>query len=604
MNYTANVYRFGYLLTAILFGVIITVIKYQGYGVADHVEQLPLIYRALDSSYLISDFFVNSASTSVTRFGYSELLAALAGKKENLPLVFFLVTMTVNVSISTITYLFASKLYNSSPLSGVYASAATMLSVTFSQGWNAEIFYNMLMPAAITTPLLMGAVWATLDKRIVTSTVLCIVATIFHPLMGLEAGFLLLFTFIVVAIYEKRLCSQYLASLFLSFLLLVLAITLILYLEKTGPRLSSDQFIYILAYLRHPHHYLPSTFKIENYYYAAAFLLSATIAFVSRRVSNAGYDNGIAFFSIAILLLCIGGYLFVEVFPSRLWTTAQTFRLLYFLKWLGLVVFAGNIPTYKFRGWKQLALLFATANAIVMFCSQIIIALTSRVKSSGTTGILTDLAIVTIIVVLMGLIHPLLQLLPWVVFLLLILLAANYYPRFIKLSVLPVLLVTIVLMLTSRSLRTYLTTKKDAYNTKISNYFRLDRKSYFASSEIIMYIRKKTEEDAIFMTPPMWGEVRLFAGRSIVVDFKAFPFQDNAMKEWYERLVNCYGVPQQSGFNVVGDYNDNYRVINDEKLLDLKHRYNFSYAVLYINTPTGFEVMSADDKFKLVRMPQ
>lgn len=334
MDNTETKYRLSYLVTVILFGILITVVKYQGFGVADQVEQLPLIYRAIDSNYLTNDFFVNSASVSVTRFWYSQLLAALAGTKTNLPLVFFLVTMVVNVAISVITYLFASKLFNGSAISGLYASAATMLSVTFAQGWNAEIFYSVLVPAAIATPLLLGAIWATLDKKIVASTILCVLAAVFHPLMGLEAGFLLLFSYIAVAVLEKRSLLHYRIPISVSLLMLALTTIAILYYEQRGPRLSADEFIYILAYLRHPHHYLPGTFSLENYYYAVAFLLSAAFVFVSRRVRNVGYDKGIVITTVSILLLCVGGYLFVEVFPSRLWTTAQTFRLLYFLKWL------------------------------------------------------------------------------------------------------------------------------------------------------------------------------------------------------------------------------------------------------------------------------
>lgn len=597
-------YRPSYLVTVILFGIIITIVKYQGFGVADQVEQLPLVYRAMDSGYLTNDFFVNSARASVTRYWYSEMLAALASTKHSLPFVFFLLTLAVNVAISIITYLFACKLYNNSALSGLYASAATMVAVTFAQGWNAEIFHSALVPAAIATPLLMGAVWATLSKKVVVATSLCIVASVFHPLMGLEIGFLLLFTFITVALYEKRPVKGYGKQVVLSLSVLVIATTVILYNENDGPRLSTDKFIYILAYLRHPHHYLPGTFSFENYYYAVAFLLSAIIVFVSRKTRDRSYDNGIATIAISILLLCVGGYVFVELFPSRLWTTAQTFRLLYFLKWLGLVVVAGNIPTYKFRGWKQLGLLFATANAIVLLCSQVLVMITSAVKANNKVSVIADMLIVAIILVLMWQIYPHLQLLPWFIFLLLILLTANYYRRFIRVSFLPVLVTAIVLFFASESIRIYVTAKKDAYIEKVSGYFRQDNKSYFADSEIMMYIRKKTERDAIFLTPPMWGEFRIFAERAIVVDFKAFPFRDEAMNEWYSRLVNCYGVPTLSGFKVIGEYNENYRGINDKKLMDLKRLYNFSYAVLYDNTPTGFEVLSGDGRFKLVRMPQ
>jgi hypothetical protein len=604
MDNTAKIYKPSYLVTVILFGIVITVIKYYGFGVADHVEQLPLIYRAIDSEYLTNDFFVNSARTSLTRFWYSEMLAALAVTKENLPLVFFSLTMAVNVAISTITYLFTCRLYNKSPLSGLYASAATMIAITFTLGWNAEIFYNGLVPAAIATPLLMGAVWATLCKKIVTGTLLCIIAAVFQPLMGLELGFILLFTFILTSFYEKRPVGDFWKKAVLGFLILAITTITILYYEQDGLRLSTEKFIYILAYLRHPHHYLPGRFGFENYYFAVAFLLPAIFIFLIRKVRNSSYDNGIAAMGMSIILLCIGGYVFVEVFPSRLWTTAQTFRLLYFIKWLGLVVIAGNIPTYNFRSWKQLGLLFATANAIVMLCSHLFVMITSKIQPNSKAGVVTDILMLAVVIVMMRQTDPHLQLLPWVIILLLISLAAGYYRRFFIVSAMPMLIIGSILFFTNEKIHTYVTAKKDAYTEKVSNYFCLDNTSYFASSEIIMYIRKKTERNAVFLTPPMWGGFRIFAERAIVVDFKAFPFQDKAMNEWYDRLINCYGEASEDGFNIIGAYNENYRIINDGKLFDLKHLYNFSYAVLYNSTPTNFEVLSSDSRFKVVRIPE
>ena len=50
------------------------------------------------------------------------------------------------------------------------------------------------------------------------------------------------------------------------------------------------------------------------------------------------------------------------------------------------------------------------------------------------------------------------------------------------------------------------------------------------------WIKKQTEREAVFLTPPHLSGVRFFAERAIVVDFHANPYGSRALKEWKERL--------------------------------------------------------------------
>ena len=55
------------------------------------------------------------------------------------------------------------------------------------------------------------------------------------------------------------------------------------------------------------------------------------------------------------------------------------------------------------------------------------------------------------------------------------------------------------------------------------------------------YLRANTESDAILLIPPDLARFRLTAERAVVVDFKAFPFNDETMDEWYRRVLFCSG---------------------------------------------------------------
>lgn len=120
--------------------------------------------------------------------------------------------------------------------------------------------------------------------------------------------------------------------------------------------------------------------------------------------------------------------------------------------------------------------------------------------------------------------------------------------------------------------------------------------------EVAEFVRQNTPEESVFLTPPMWGQFRLLARRAIVVDFKAFPFADTAVAEWYERITSCYGNPIRTGFAMVDELDENYRNIDDDTLLALQERYLISYAVLYNQTSTNFEVVFQSNGYKVIRL--
>ena len=70
-----------------------------GYGVSDQAEQLPLIFRAMDSGYLANDFFVNAASEFGPRFYYVHTMAFI-GTYVPLPAAFFIIWALTYVALS------------------------------------------------------------------------------------------------------------------------------------------------------------------------------------------------------------------------------------------------------------------------------------------------------------------------------------------------------------------------------------------------------------------------------------------------------------------------------------------------------------------------
>ena len=54
---------------------------------------------------------------------------------------------------------------------------------------------------------------------------------------------------------------------------------------------------------------------------------------------------------------------------------------------------------------------------------------------------------------------------------------------------------------------------------------------------MLAWIKANTDRDAVFAVPPTLSGFRYRAERAIFVDFKAFPFHNDEMKEWHRRLL-------------------------------------------------------------------
>src|SRR5690606_9644505 len=93
----------------------------------------------------------------------------------------------------------AYTLYNKSAKAGLFASVAVMGAGTFALGWGSELFYTLMLPSTIATPILLLAVLLALKARLFLSMCLCATAALMHPLMGIETAGIIIGTILVPA---------------------------------------------------------------------------------------------------------------------------------------------------------------------------------------------------------------------------------------------------------------------------------------------------------------------------------------------------------------------------------------------------------------------
>ncbi len=612
VNNKSGLYTYRFLTLSILFGVIATLFHYEGFGVGDSIEQLPIVLRAIDSTYLPNDFFVNEASSSVARAGFAQLLAKLAGGKSDLPLIYLLITYLSNIVISAITFFFTRRLFSKSNLAGIVASALVMSVGTFDLGYSSYILSSSLTPHTVILPLLFLAIFAVAYGHLVVGALLCGVASLIHPLYGLELSGLLIISFYASKILNERkvLVSDWKSVIFSTMVLAGFSM-LSLIPQISQERIDPIHFIYIVGYFRHPHHYIPSTFGLVQYVLSVSFVSAGGLAWYYWKRTHK--ETSQTHFVIPLLvsfifLICICGYVFVEIIPSRLCTTAQTFRLLFFVKWLGLIFIGGTIGDFIHNGKESRGALFIVStlhplSVGVAFLSQASKKWVETKLPEFGVFFQPPLVLLTIIAILIHF-NPSRILTIWLFFVL-ICIFASFNRKHLYLFCLVLIIVTSITWLGIVHHRiplfgAWLEARIVNRINKVTTLGIVQYEFGDQGKEAAKFARQNTPEDSVFLTPPDFGQFRIVAERAIVVDFKAFPFSDAGIEGWYSRIISCYGEPILKGFASGDQLNANYSQIDDGKIAILREKYDVSYAILFSKTTTDYPIVFVNDKYKIV----
>jgi hypothetical protein len=611
-------------LFCLLIGGIASLWGYSYVG-GNQIEQLPLVMRAIDPSYLANDFFVNTFGPTSPRYFFSELIAILS-RLAPLPAVYLALTILCNSLTALVTALFARDLFDSSDAAALFAALAVMSARTFWLGYYNIIYRTPLEPSLLVMPLLLACIWAGLRQRPLLSAAAAGLATLFHPLMGLETGMLMLALVVLEHLLQRARQPGTARQVNLPALLgggAILAgfAAIVLIPDSRAPTILHQQFIQILAFFRHPHHYVPSTWDFWQYAQAVAFLVPVGFAWRLGYQSSARlkqWTRPLLALCAVLAVLCVGGYVFVELIPVRLWVTAQTFRLLYIVKWLGLVLAGGwialafekailspvsqeNEPaSTDFTGLRLAILLVSLVSQLSLLAAFGYEMLGNRKQTAWVRKPLASLGVLAVEGLLSLAFQPDMQVYFLVGFFEIMALALLYLrPRLtgaaLNTAMVCALLVPVFWGSHLRPLP--VTPLIDRPVLSLSDVSGEE-------ATLANWARLHTAKNSIFLVNPSLGIFRVTAERAIVVDFIAFPFQDQAMAEWQQRIFDCYGVPKAKGFDAVPQMRDKFTKITDKKLAALRVKYGFDYAVLYKSTKTKYPVIYDTQSYKIIQLNQ
>lgn len=582
--------------SCVIAGVVILLRGYQ-FGFSNHNEQIPLILRLQDAAYLAGDWYVDANSQFGPRTYYVALMAAV-NQVADLPMAF------AGVYALSAVALVAGLMALGRHAGGSWAVAAltpavALLTSRATLGGN-QALHTLLIPAVVALPFVVWAVVFKLRGRLTLAAALLAVATNLHLVIGVQGAIVLG----ALALWEHEGRRGLLTAGAIYAVLASPTLVGALFFSSDGA-LSAAQYVEIVAYERHPWHYVLTQFSAAEYVQALSF---ATIGLAALGYAWFAASREYARLILRTLLvmapLLFLGYLAVEVWPIKPLAMMQFFRLTVLLNllvsvlvasWLvcllqtrrgfavGLLVLAALIGSTFYP-----VLLRVAAATAALWTVWTVVGLAHH-ASKGERRLLIGwvAAVLVAAVPSMLLAGNIVGALGsekraifdfagtgqfWLASLLLAALAAlavrDVSWRNIGLAgcglLAGVSLIGLGWAMTS-----------EPHLGGVIRKVAIQEADSPDVDDVARYVRTDTAPDSVFLIPPYAEDFRLRAERAVVVDFKSFSFLASAVEEWRERIGAVSG-----GFPLPDGLTTGWLSLSTERLEAVACRYDATHIVL------------------------
>lgn len=579
------------LFSSFVFGILVSLFGYF-WGANNHISHIPIILRILNPKFLPDDFYLNSAFYSHQRFYYAQVVAFFA-KFFGLKNSFFFLTFFTNFLNIFLISLLTFKISNSKKAAIIASFLASQPLIEI--GGATFLTLNYLIPHLIAVTFSIFALYFGFFKNYYLSLIFFIFSSLIHPQLGIQTGFLCFFCWFLTDFFHKK---EKIEKIFKQNLTVLVIFLLFAFLFsktlKIGNNLLTDkELIFINIYFRNPHHHL--FFTIDKITWLITFSFLTTIFLIIFELKKEKKLANFLFFCfwliIGVLLAVIFGFIFTEVYPVKIIAFSQTLRLFYLLKLIGIVLIASYVTKVNEASFNFLISLFSPLAIFIYFIFKFLRKIFTLIYKDF--DIFYYLLIFFVIFWLndIGRISRASFIFLGILFSLFFSKEKHFF--YLNFSILFLLIFFLIKPPPKFIFQTWL----KPYKPQFDITFTHKEMPYLAE-----FAKNHTFKEAVFLTPADFGQFRFLAERSLVVDFKTFVFNEK-MKEWYQRIVDIYGKPKNFYYYfLVEELNKNFEKITDEKILFLRKKYNFDYAILYQRTNTNFPVIYSFGNYKIIEV--
>lgn len=552
---------------AVLVGLLTAATNGYGYGLSVSALHLPEILRTLDAGYLANDFWLNAQDGFGPRFYYRLTFAAVA-LAVPLWLAYAAAFVLAAVATSVATALAARDLAGSA-LAACVAVPLVMWAAPFEFAkwpaiFNASGATAGPSPQVLAEPLCFFALWRGIRGRPIEAAAFSVPAILLHPTVGLGAAAVALAA-ALVRLWgrpsggpRRRGALAFAAGAGVVAVIAVGCWIVPGVLSGAISTLDASEVVRLVAYVRHPHHLVPSTWPVADFLRPAVFWGAGALAlFGWRRQTPRGgpaAEDASVVSAIAAALVAVGcglacGWFFVEVVPSRWAATAYLFRLQTLATWLCWIVLAAMVAAALRQGWQPVRAWLNQAPRLIAWLEG------PLSRWAGLACLALLLFGVAAGIALRGM---------------------HWLPD----SSLPVRAAV--------RMARILNAPQPVFTLREAS-LRMGATGY----DLATAARRETPPDAVFLVPRNWRFWRLQAERAVVVN-RAFAFRDDQMQAWHDRYLAVFDLERGVGYPVRA---------TERWLRELARTVPFDYAVVPRSSCLRWRTVATSGDWKLVAVP-
>ncbi|GIV32552.1 MAG: hypothetical protein KatS3mg031_0087 [Chitinophagales bacterium] len=314
-------------------------INQYSYGLYNHYITIPFIKDSIDPSLYPGDYLVEQKKYLYTYF-ISVSAFLVKTLHISLPLLFFLAYCVFLYLTFIAFFRLALLLFQSK---GVAWFAVLFLLFAFTVPGGVRTVESSLLERTVALPFLLFAIHAFLRKKIIIACSWIGVAFLFHPLSAVHV---LSGLSLCALVYMREIGLK---KIIVGFMVLLILISPVLYLKVINPApsfhlIKADPLWIELLHVRSAHHLFPSHWSRLFLLKFILFLIGFVVC-MRYRPDDVWRHRAVVVFCLGIILLCIVGTVFTEIYPVAIVVQFQFWRSFVFLVYFGIFYYA----SYFFR---------------------------------------------------------------------------------------------------------------------------------------------------------------------------------------------------------------------------------------------------------------
>lgn len=292
------------------------------------VDGYPAIERLIDPSFLLNDFYTNTT----TAYNVDTLLAkALSAAQNATGIRYDVVMAALNLfrcllwPVVFFQFLVALAGDRRLALLGALLGAASLFTLPnlFAWGW----LWGDPSTAMFAVLFIVAGWTALLKRRSAIALSLFSISLLIHPLMAVHGAIFMTLIFVFDFTRDEKIAAIKSPSAWLAGVVFV-ALFLVQYLLLSATpddKLSTQKYVEILAWVRHPTDFIPSLFSVSDWTAGVFSSAAALLIVLFMRREFPRWKLAVAGI-VSYFVICLCGYLFVEAHPVRFFAELIPFR--------------------------------------------------------------------------------------------------------------------------------------------------------------------------------------------------------------------------------------------------------------------------------------